>query len=313
MLNDEDLFRCMQLAAETGALAMLHAENGGVIEVLIQQAREAGHTEPVWHARTRPSLTEVEAIQRAIHFAELADCPLYVVHVSCEGSADAIGDARSRGREVWGEVCLHHLFADESDLERPDFEGAKFVFTPPPRGERDRERLWRALADDTLSVVSTDHFPNFFSARRDASGGDFSKIPNGTGGIEERLMLIHEHGVRAGRFSLSRMVQLLSTNPARLLGMHPKKGSISVGADADLVVFDPEREMTITAKGMHSRSDYTIYEGYEVTGAPETVLVRGRTVVADGELCVKPGYGRYLSRALFGEALRNDPAASPAG
>jgi dihydropyrimidinase len=303
MLGDDDLFRCMQIARETGALAMVHAENGGAIEVLIRQAREAGHGEPVWHARTRPPLTEVEAVGRAIALAELAGCPLYVVHVSCAGSVDAIAAARSRGLPVWGEACVHHLFADESDLERPDFEGAKFVFTPPPRGAADRERLWAALADNTLSVVSTDHFPTFFADRRELGEGDFSKIPNGTGGVEERLMLLHHHGVGAGRFSLNRMVQLLATEPARLLGLYPRKGTIAVGSDADLVVFDPEREVTITASDMHSRSDYTIYEGHSVKGAPETVLVRGEVVVEGGELRVEPGFGEYVPRARFGERL----------
>ena len=304
MVSDEVLFRCFQIARRSGALAMVHAENGDAIEVLIEQARAAGHTEPVWHARTRPPLTEVEAVGRAIALAELAECPLYVVHVSCAGSVEAIAAARSRGLPVWGEACVHHLFTDVADLERPDFEGAKYVFTPPPRRAADRERLWAALADGTLSVVSTDHFPNFFADRRALGGGDFSKIPNGTGGVEERLMMIHHHGVNAGRFSLNRMVQLLATEPARLLGLHPKKGTIAVGGDADLVVFDPEMEVTITAEDMHSRSDYTIYEGQTVKGAPETVLVRGEVVVEDGELQVEPGYGRYVPRARFGEPLR---------
>ncbi|HEX5762910.1 MAG TPA: dihydropyrimidinase [Solirubrobacterales bacterium] len=301
MLSDEDLFRCMQIARRTGALAMVHAENGGAIEVLIEQAREAGHGEPVWHARTRPPLTEVEAIGRAIALAELAGCPLYVVHVSCAGSVETIAAARSRGLPVWGEACVHHLFTDEADLERPDFEGAKFVFTPPPRGAADRERLWAALADGAISTVSTDHFPNFFADRRALGEGDFSKIPNGTGGVEERLMLLHHHGVGAGRFSLNRMVQLLATEPARLLGLYPKKGTIAVGGDADLVLFDPGKEVTITAPDMHSRSDYTIYEGYSVKGAPETVLVRGEVVVEDGELQVEPGFGEYVARAPFGQ------------
>ena len=304
MVSDEVLFRCFQIARRSGALAMVHAENGDAIEVLIEQARAAGHTEPVWHARTRPPLTEVEAVGRAIALAELAECPLYVVHVSCAGSVEAIAAARSRGLPVWGEVCVHHLFADEADLERPDFEGAKYVFTPPPRRAADRERLWAGLADGTLSVVSTDHFSNFFADRRAIGGDDFSKIPNGTGGVEERLMMVHHHGVNAGRFSLGRMVQLLATEPARLLGLHPKKGTIAVGGDADLVVFDPDREVTIAAERMHSRSDYTIYEGETVKGAPETVLVRGEVVVEDGELKAEPGYGRYVPRAPFGEPLR---------
>jgi dihydropyrimidinase len=302
-LEDRELFRCMQLAREHGLLAMVHAETGDVIDVLVAQAQERGDTDPIWHARTRPPLTEVDAVQRSIALAQMAGCPLYIVHVSCAGAADAIAVARSEGQPVWGEAVVHHLFADESDLERPGFEGAKWVFTPPPRRAADRERLWRALAADGLSVIATDHFPNFFEDRKAASGGSFARIPNGAGGIEERLMMIHEHGVRRGRFSLNRMVQLLATNPARLHGLYPRKGTIAVGSDADLVIFDPTRELTITADRMHSRSDYTIYEGETVTGAPETVLVRGEVVVQDGELAVEPGHGRFLHRAALGPEL----------
>jgi dihydropyrimidinase len=302
-LDDGVLFRCMQLAREHGLLAMVHAENGDVIDALVADAQERGDTEPVWHARTRPPLTEIEAVQRSIALARMAGCPLYVVHVSCAGAADAIAEVRSTGGRVWGEVCVHHLFADESDLERPDFEGAKFVFTPPPRHAADRERLWQALASDGLSVIATDHFPNMFEDRRAASGGSFAKIPNGAGGIEERLMMIHEHGVRGGRISLNRMVQLLATNPARLHGLYPRKGTIAVGSDADLVIFDPERELTISADRMRSRSDYTIYEGQTVTGVPETVLVRGEVVVHDGELMVEPGHGRFVHRGAIGRQL----------
>ncbi len=308
-LDDHAVFRCMQLARETGSLVMMHAENGDVIDVLVADAVGRGEAHPVWHARTRPPLTEVEAVNRSIALARMAGAPLYVVHVSCDESVGLISAARRKGWKVWGEACLHHLFTDESDLERPDFEGAKFVFTPPPRQEADRERLWRALAGDDLSVVSTDHFPNRFAVRREASQGSFAKIPNGTGGIEERLMLVHEHGVNRGRFSLNRMVALLATNPARLLGLFPRKGTIRVGSDADLVVFDPHRRRTITAKEMRSLSDYTIYEGYEVTGAPRTVLVRGEVVVDEGELHVEPGHGRFVARTRFGHGLP-EPAAA---
>ena len=310
MLSDEEIYRCMCIARDSGALVMVHAENGDVIEVLIEEARARGDVDPIWHSRTRPPLTEIESISRSIYLARMAGCPLYVVHVSCGESADLIAHARDDGERVWGEAVVHHLFADEADLERPDLEGAKYIFTPPPRQAKDREQLWRALADGGLSVISTDHFPNYFSDREAAASGGFSEIPNGTGGIEERLMLIHHHGVNEGRFSLNRMVQLLSTNPARLLGLYPKKGSISVGADADLVIFDPEKELEITAEAMHSRSDFTIYEGFQVGGAPETVLVRGEIVIADGELQVEPGHGRYVARAPFGQQL-GEPLAGP--
>ena len=296
MVDDDTLWRAMELAAELDATVMVHAENGDVIHRLVEAARARGEREPRFHAATRPCGTEVEAVDRAIALAELAGCALYVVHVSCAGSVERIEAARRGGAAVFGETCTHYLLTDAADLERDGFEGAKFVFTPPPRGAADRERLWRALRTDALSVVSSDHSPAGFEARRRLGREDFAKIPNGTGGVEERLMLVHHHGVNAGRISLGRMVELLATNPAKLLGLFPRKGTLAVGSDADLVIFDPEREVALSAATLHSRSDHTIYEGQVVRGAPETVLVRGEPVVEGGRLVAPAEWGRFVPR-----------------
>ncbi len=303
MVDDETLFRTMQVAAETGALVMVHAENGDAIDVLVQQALAAGHTEPHWHALTRPPETEGEATNRAIQLARVAGAPLYVVHVSCEEAVHPIAVAREKGWDVWGETCTQYFFVDYTFLERPDFEGAKYVYTPPPRDKANQDVLWNAVRTDVLSAVSTDHCAFLWDGQKSLGKDDFSKIPNGGPGLENRLHMIHEFGVRAGRITLNRMVELLCTNPAKLFGLYPRKGTIAVGSDADLVVFDPERRHTIKASEHHSKIDYSLYEGTEVTGTPEVVLLRGHVLVEDGRLAAKPGVGRFVERARFGETL----------
>ena len=312
MVDDETLFRVMQVAAETGALVMVHAENGDAIDVLVKEALAAGHTEPRYHALTRPPETEGEGTNRAIQLARVAGCKLYVVHVSCQESVEPIELAREKGWDVWGETCTQYFFVDYTFLERPDFEGAKYVYTPPPRLKENQEVLWRAVGNDVLSVISTDHCAFLWDGQKTMGRDDFSKIPNGAPGLENRLQMIHEFGVRAGRISLNRMVELLSTNPARYFGLYPRKGTIAVGSDADLVVFDPERKVTISAATHHSRSDYNLFEGTEVTGAPQVVLLRGRVLVEGGELVAQPGVGEFIRRARFGEELRR-AAAAPVG
>src|SRR5438876_4786071 len=267
MVDDETLFKTMQVAAETGGLGMVQAENGDAVDVLVKEALAAGHTEPKYHALTRPPETEGEATNRAIQRARVAGCKLYVVHVSCQESVEPIELAREKGWDVWGETCTQYFFIDESYLERPNFEGAKYVYTPPPRAKENQEVLGRAVENDVLSVISTDHCAFLWDGQKTLGKDDFSKIPNGAPGLENRLQMIHEHGVRAGRISLNRMVELLSANPARYFGLYPRKGTIAVGSDADLVVFDPERKVTISAATHHSKSDYNIFEGTEVTGA----------------------------------------------
>jgi dihydropyrimidinase len=296
MVDDGVLWETMEIAAATGALTMVHAESGEVIDRLVRRARSRGELAPPSHGATRPAGTEVEAVGRALALAELAGCPLYVVHVSCAGSMERLRVARLAGQAAWGETCTQYLVCDESDLARPGFEGAKFVFTPPPRTEADRERLWEGLRDDVLSVVSSDHSPSNFEGGKTLGRDDFSKIPNGAGGVEERLMVVHHEGVGGGRISLNRMVELLSTNPAKLLGLYPRKGSLAVGSDADVVIFDPDRERTLTAGDLHSRCDYTLYEGMTVRGVPESVMVRGELVVDRGRLAVEPGHGQFISR-----------------
>jgi dihydropyrimidinase len=304
MVDDETLFRTMEVAAQTGALVMVHAENGDAIDVLVRRAVEEGHTSPRWHARTRPPETEGEATNRAIQLARVAGCALYVVHVSCAESAEPIRVAREKGWNVHGETCTQYFVVDETWLDRPDFEGAKFVYTPPPRAAANHDVLWNAVRTDVLSAVSTDHCAFRWNGQKTLGRDDFSKIPNGAPGIEDRLHVIHELGVRQGRISLHRMVELLATNPAKLFGLYPRKGTIAVGSDADLVVFDPQRRHVITAATQHSKTDYNVYEGMEVTGTPEVVLLRGRVLVDNGELVAEPGTGQFVRRARFGEELR---------
>jgi dihydropyrimidinase len=311
MVDDETLFRTMEVAAETGALVMVHAENGDAIDVLVKQALADGKTEPKYHALTRPPETEGEATNRAIQLARVAGAPLYVVHVSCAEAVDPIRTARDKGWDVWGETCTQYFFIDYTYLERPGFEGAKWVYTPPPRDKANQEVLWHAVRNDVLSAVSTDHCAFLWNGQKTLGEDDFSKIPNGGPGLENRLHMIHEFGVRAGRISINRMVELLSTNPAKLFGLYPRKGTIAVGSDADVVVFDPEKRHTIAAATHHSKSDYNLFEGTEVTGAPELVLLRGNVLVENGELVAEPGIGRFVARAKFGDELRAEAAAVP--
>jgi dihydropyrimidinase len=310
MVDDETLFRTMQAAAETGALVMVHAENGDAIDVLVKAALAEGKTEPKYHALTRPPETEGEATNRAIQLSRVAGSPLYVVHVSCGEAVEPIALAREKGWDIWGETCTQYFFVDYTFLERPDFEGAKFVYTPPPRPKENQDLLWNAVRTDVLSVVSTDHCAFLWDGQKTMGRDDFSKIPNGAPGLENRLQMVHEFGVRAGRISLNRMVELLSTNPAKLFGLYPRKGTIAVGTDADIVVFDPEKKVTISASTHHSKSDYNIFEGTEVTGTPEVVLLRGRVLVENGELVAQPGVGQFVRRARFGEELKPAVAVS---
>jgi dihydropyrimidinase len=310
MVDDETLFRTMQVAAETGALVMVHAENGDAIEVLVGEALAAGNTDPIYHALTRPPETEGEATNRAIQLARVAGAPLYVVHVSCAESVEPLALAREKGWNVHGETCTQYFFIDQSFLERPDFEGAKYVYTPPPRDKANQDVLWNAVRTDILSAISTDHCAYLFKGQKDHGRNDFSQIPNGGPGLENRLHMIHEFGVRTGRISLNRMVELLSTNPAKLFGLYPRKGTLAVGSDADIVVFDPDKRLTISVATHHSRSDYNLYEGTEVQGSPEVVLLRGNVIVEGGELHATPGTGRFIRRARFGEELRRTEVAA---
>src|SRR5881396_3897479 len=310
MVDDETLFRTMEVAAETGALVMVHAENGDAIDVLVKQALAAGNTAPHFHALTRPPELEGEATNRAIQLARVAGAPLYVVHVSCREAVEPIAKAREQGWDVWGETCTQYFFIDHTYLERPNFEGAKYVYTPPPRSKENQGVLWNAVRTDILSAISTDHCAFRWDGQKTLGRDDFSKIPNGGPGIENRLQMIHEFGVRAGRISLHRMVELLCTNPATLFGLYPRKGTIAVGSDADIVVFDPTKKVTISASTHHSRCDYNLFEGTEVTGSPELVLLRGKVLVDGDQLVAEPGIGQFVRRARFGEQLTAVGAAA---
>ncbi len=309
--SDETLFKVMQVAAKTGALVMVHAENGDAIEVLIADAIAAGRTTALDHALTRPPEVEGEATNRAIQLARVAGAPLYVVHVSCKESLEPIAIARNKGWDVWGETCTQYLFVDISFLERPYSEAVKFVYTPPPRPKDNQEILWNAVRSDALQAISTDHCAWSIEQKEDGRD-DFRLIANGAAGMENRLHMVHQFGVREGRISRNRMVELLSTNPAKLFGMYPKKGTIAVGSDADLVVFDPEKKLTISAATHHSASEMSIFEGTEVTGSPEIVLRRGEVIVEGDELLAKPGSGQFVKRARFGEELSPSRTAAAA-
>jgi len=303
LVDDETLFEVMRLAARTGALSMIHGENGDVIDVLVKQAVADGNLAPRYHALTRPPELEGEATNRAIQIAHVAGSPLYVVHVTCKDAVHPIAKARRAGWDVWGETCTQYFFVDVTDLDEPDFGGAKYVFSPPVRDKSNQPVLWDAVRTDALSVISTDHCAFLLDGQKTLGKDDFSKIPNGAPGLEERLKMIHHFGVNEGRITLNRMVELLSTNPARLFGLYPRKGTIAPGSDADIVIFDPARKTTLTAATMHGNQDYTLYEGTEVTGDVDTVLIRGTVVVDGGELKVEPGFGRFVKRARFGQHL----------
>jgi len=321
MVDDATLFRAMEQAAQHGLLIMVHAENGDAIDILVKQALEAGNTDPKYHALTRPPELEAEATERAIRLAEVAGAPLYVVHVTNAGAAQAIRLARQRGRgRIHGETCFQYFFFTKDDLARPGFEGAKWVCSPPFREVSDQEALWQAVAVNDLQVISTDHCDFWYEGGKNGRNpgkelgkGDFSKIPNGVPGIEDRMMVLYTHGVRGGRFSLNRWIELCCTNPAKLFGIYPQKGVIAPGADADVVVWDPEATHTISAKTSHQNTDYNLYEGMKITGTPSVVLLRGNVVVEGDEWKGSAGSGRFLKRQRFGAGTGEaNPAAARA-
>ena len=297
MVDDDTIFKAMVRAADNGALICLHAEHGHMIDVLVQQALAQGNTAPRFHASTRPPVTEAEATHRAIRMAEIAGAPVYFVHLSCTEALEQVQAARSRQNYVYAETCPHYLILDNSMYDQEGFEGAKYVLTPPLRDKAHQEELWKGLRRNDLQVVSTDHCAFRFGDQKTLGLNDFSKIPNGGPGIENRLSLLYTHGVASGLMDLNRMVELFSTNPARLFGLFPRKGTIAVGSDADIVVFDPDAETVISAQTHHMNVDYNLYEGMRVKGVPEVVIVNGRVLVEDGEYTGIPAGGRFLKRS----------------
>jgi dihydropyrimidinase len=302
MVDDATIFKAMSQTAKNGALICMHAENGGVIDVIVQRALAEGKTAPIHHALTRPTIAEAEAVHRAIAMAEMAGAPVYIVHLSSEDALNQVREARDRGLPAFAETCPQYLLLSIEKLGLPDFEGAKYVFTPPLREKENLPKLWDGLKHDHLQVVSTDHCPFCFEDQKILGKGNFTKIPNGGPGIENRLQLIHHHGVNEGKLTINRFVEITSTTPARIFGMYPKKGVIAAGSDADIVIWDPNAEHLISAKTHHMRVDYSMFEGFRVKGNAKTVLSRGEIIVDRGAFLGKPGRGQYLRRAARGGA-----------
>jgi dihydropyrimidinase len=304
MVDDATIFKALSQTAKNGALICMHAENGSVIDVIIARALAEGKTAPIYHALTRPPRAESEAVHRAIAMAEIAGAPVYIVHLSSEDALHEVREARDRGVPAFAETCPQYLLLSIEELERPNFEGAKYVFTPPLRPKHHQPKLWEGLKHDHLQVVSTDHCPFCFADQKVLGKDDFTKIPNGGPGIENRLQLMYHFGVHKGQLSLNRFVELTSTTPARIFGMYPRKGEIAPGSDADLVIWDPAALYTISAATHHMRVDYSMFEGYEVSGNARTVLSRGEVIVDGGQFLGKPGRGNYLKRTAHGGAWK---------
>ena len=296
MVNDDEMYASFQRLAELGGIAMVHAENGDVVAELTAKLLAEGNTGPEAHAYSRPSQVEGEATNRAIMIADMAGVPLYVVHTSCEEAHEAIRRARQNGKRVWGEPLIQHLTLDEREYFVDDWDhAARRVMSPPFRDARHQESLWAGLQAGSLSVVATDHC-GFTTEQKRFGVGDFSKIPNGTGGLEDRMPMLWTHGVATGRLTPQEFVAVTSTNIAKILNCYPKKGAILVGADADIVVWDPEKSKTITAGGQQSAIDYNVFEGKEVKGLPRFTLTRGYVAVHDGEVRTREGHGEFVRR-----------------
>src|SRR5258706_630197 len=296
MLDDGSIFKALLRTGQNGGTICMHAENGDVIDVLVQRALKAGHTAPKYHALTRPPRAEAEATHRAIALAEIADVPIYIVHLSAAEALEMVTEARDRGLLAYAETCPQYLFLSYDNYEEPDFGGSKYVMSPPLREKAKQDRLWRGLAFNDLQCVSTDHCPFCMKEKR-LGEHDFSKIPNGAPGIETRMSLVYDGGVRPGRISMNRFVELTSTSPAKIFGLFPRKGTIAPGSDADIVIFDPEKKVRLSAKTLHMKVDYNPYEGREVTGAAETVLSRGKVIIENGKFTGKAGAGSFLKRS----------------
>ena len=300
--DDATLFRAMRKAGEDGTVICMHAENGIVIDEIVKSALAEGKTGPKWHALTRPTRMEAEGVHRSIAIAEVADVPVYIVHLSSADALEQVVLARDRGAHVFAETCPQYLFLDHSYYEQEGFEGAKYVMTPPLREKWNQKELWRGLQMGDLMSISTDHCPFCFKEQKEMGINDFSKIPNGGPGVENRMSLVFNGGVVGGRISLNRFVELTSTASAKMFGLFPKKGTIAVGSDAVIVIFNPDRKETISVNNSvthHMNVDYNAYEGFEVTGVSETVISRGKIIVENCEYLGKKGDGQFLKRGLY--------------
>jgi dihydropyrimidinase len=295
-LSDTAFLHVLEAVKKSSGITLVHAENDAIIAHLKERFRTENKTAPRTHALSRPAVVEGEAIVRSLAMAEVTGARLYVVHISTLLGAEALRSARQRGLPVVGETCPHYLLLTDAYLARPGFTGAKFVCSPPLRSPEDTERLWQALADDDLQTVGTDHCPFNYKGQKDLGRGDYEKIPGGLPGIESRLALLYHFGVGAGRLSLNRWVEVCCTNPARVFGLYPRKGSLEPGADADLVLFDPHKQVTLTHTLLHENVDYSPYEGTQLTGFPVMTFLRGKLVASQGEFLGSQGDGQYLTR-----------------
>jgi dihydropyrimidinase len=298
-VDDGTFFKALRKARECGSLISFHGENGDVIDVLVKQMLAEGKTAPLYHALSRPPEAEAEATERAIALAEMAEAPIYVVHLSAAKALDRVIAARDRGLPVYAETCPQYLVKSIEDYEEPDFGGAKYVCSPPLRDKSNWQRLWDGLATGHLQTVATDHCPFNFKGQKEMGRDSFAAIPNGVPGIETRLYVLYTAGVAGGKIGLNKFVDLVATAPAKLFGLYPEKGSVAVGGDADLVVFDPSVEHTISASALNQRVDYTPFEGFAAKGAVAAVLSRGEVIVENGKFLGKAGAGRFLPRKRF--------------
>jgi dihydropyrimidinase len=302
-VDDGTIYRAMKKAGEDGTVVCMHAENGIVIDEIVKQAVADGKTAPKYHAITRPTRMEAEGVHRAISIAEVAQVPIYIVHLSSSDALEQVMLARNRGVHAFAETCPQYLFLDDSYYNQKGFEGAKYVMTPALREKWNQDELWKGLKFGDLQSIATDHCPFCFKDQKILGIDDFSKIPNGAPGVENRMSLVYNGGVHAGRISLNKFVELTSTAAAKTFGLFPKKGTIAVGSDADIVVFDPNRKETISVNNTcthHMNVDYNSYEGFEVTGFTETVLSRGKIIIDNCAYVGKKGDGRFLKRGLYG-------------
>lgn len=294
MIDDGQMVNLMKVVKEHGGLVTVHATNGDMIDSLVAKNLASGNTAPLYHYLSQPEVTEAEASARFTDMLHYTGCPGYIVHLTCEGAMNAVRRAALRNQKVLVETCIQYLVLDASLYEK-DFDGAKWVMSPPLREKKDQAALWAGLDQNLVNVVATDHCP-FTWEQKNFGKDNFAKIPNGHPAIEHRVELLYSEGVRKGRLSLPKFVEVLCTNPAKIFGMYPQKGTIAPGGDADIVIFDPEKKHTISAKSHHMRTDYSGYEGWEVTGKTETVLLRGQVAIENGECLLKPGHGKFIKR-----------------
>jgi dihydropyrimidinase len=295
MIDDQTMFR-VQSAGEAGGMTLVHAENGVAIQQMIDNLIAAGKVEPKYHAQSRPPVMQADGVARALRVGQVAGAPVFIVHVSCDAAMREIVRSRDEGHASFGETCTQYLFLDETCYDKPNFEGAKYVFTPPLVAKENIEPLWRGLKLGYLQEVSTDHCPFNFKGQKELGRGDFRKIPNGGPGVEDRLSLVYHGGVVERGFSLNKWVDLCCTASAKMFGMFPKKGTIAVGSDADVVIFDHDRERTLSAKTHHMNCDYSLFEGMRIKGLPEMVLSRGKVIIENNEYKGRPGEGRFIKR-----------------